>query len=112
LGGSVTLCENYFDMYVVDIHMWIRLDITHFTGCAKGWLQSVGRHVPFWSWSEFCAHVHDRFGCDQHESLIRQLFHIRQSESVADYVERFSILVDLSAYEEHADPLYYILCVS
>jgi hypothetical protein len=82
----------------------------HFTGRAKGWLH---RRVPFWSWSwsEFCAHVHDCFARDQHESLIRQLFHIRHLGSVAYYVDRFSILVDhLSAYEEHVDPLYYTMC--
>lgn len=105
-----TLCENYFDMYEVAPNMWIRVATMHFSGRAKGWLQSVGRRVPFWSWSEFCGHIHNRFGRDQHESLIRQLFHIRQSGSVADYVERFSILVDhLSAYQEHTDPLYYTM---
>jgi hypothetical protein len=29
----------------------------------------------------------DHFGRDHHEALIRQLFHIRQSGSVAAYVE-------------------------
>jgi hypothetical protein len=40
--------------------------------------------------------------------LIRQLFHIRQQGSVAEYVEQFSVLVvHLSTYEANADPLYY-----
>ena len=52
----------------------------------------------------------DRFGRDQHELLIRQLFHIKQTSSVADYVERFAELVDqLSAYTSNTDPLYYTL---
>jgi hypothetical protein len=42
--------------------------------------------------------------------LIRQLFHIKQSSSVADYVEQFVQLVDqLSAYTSSTDPLYYTL---
>jgi hypothetical protein len=50
----------------------------------------------------------DRFGREQHESLIRQLFHIRQNGSVPEYVEQFASLVDeLAAYESHTDPLYY-----
>jgi hypothetical protein len=52
--------------------------------------------------------IHDRFGRDQHEALIRQLFHIRQSGSVAKYVELFSALVyQLAAYELNANPLHY-----
>jgi hypothetical protein len=38
--------------------------------------------------------IHDRFGRDQHEALIHQLFHIQQYGSVAKYVEQFSSLVD------------------
>lgn len=105
-----SLCENYFDMYEVPSARWVRVATMHFSGRAAGWLQSVGRRVRCWSWSEFCTHIQDRFGRDQHESLIRQLFHIRQSGSVAEYVEQFSILVDhLSAYETHTDHLYYTM---
>jgi hypothetical protein len=61
-------------------------------------------------WEEFCVLVHERFGRDQHESLIHQLFHIRQSGSVVEYVEHFSSLVDqLSAYEASTNPLYYAM---
>jgi hypothetical protein len=57
-----------------------------------------------------CTMVHDRFGRDQHEALIRQLFHIRRLRSVAEYVEKFSTLVDqLAAYEADANPLYYTM---
>jgi hypothetical protein len=42
----------------------------------------------------FCTMVHDRFGRDQHEALIRQLFHIRQLGTIAEYVEKFSTLAD------------------
>jgi len=42
--------------------------------------------------------------------LIRQLYHIRQTSTVADYVERFSELVDqLIAYEHSTDPMYYTI---
>jgi hypothetical protein len=36
---------------------------------------------------EFCSMIHDRFDHDQHEALIRQLFHIRETGFVAKYVE-------------------------
>ena len=42
--------------------------------------------------------------------MIRQLYHIRQTSIVADYVERFSELVDqLIAYEHSTDPMYYTI---
>lgn len=105
-----TLTENYFDMYDVHPAMWLRVATMHFKGRAAGWLQSVGHRVRHLSWAEFCAQVHDIFGREQHESLIRQLFCIRQVGSVADYVEQFSVLVDhLSAYKANADPLYYTM---
>jgi hypothetical protein len=44
--------------------------------------------------------VQDRFGRDQHEALIRQLFHIK----------RFSELVDrLAAYDLSETPLYFTM---
>jgi hypothetical protein len=54
--------------------------------------------------------IHDRFGRDQHDSLIRQLFHIKQFGSVQEYIDKFRELVDqLSAYEpsHYADSRYY-----
>jgi hypothetical protein len=52
--------------------------------------------------------IRDRFGKNQHELLIRQLFHIRQNSTVTEYVERFFQLIDqLHAYNPHDDPLYY-----
>jgi hypothetical protein len=54
--------------------------------------------------------VHDRFGRDQHELLIKQLFHIKQTGSISEYVVEFAQLVDqLAAYTTSTDPLYYTL---
>lgn len=52
--------------------------------------------------------LHERFGTDQYQSLVRQLFHIKQLGTVVEYIEQFSNLVDqLSAYESVADPLFF-----
>lgn len=91
--------------------MWVKVATMHFEGRAARWLQSVERRLCHFSWEEFCSLVHDRFGREQHESLIRQLFHIRQSGPVSDYVEQFASLIDeLAAYESRTDPLYYTMC--
>lgn len=82
----------------------------HFVGRAACWLQYIERRVRQLSWSEFCIQIHDRFGREQHASLILRLFHIRQLGSVAEYVEQFATLVDLlAAYEANHDPLYYTM---
>lgn len=102
--------ESYFDMYDVHPCVWIKVSIQHFDGRAARWLQSVERRLKQLSWNEFCALLHDRFGREQHESLIRQLFHIKQVGSVTEYVEHFASLVDeLTAYESRTDPLYYTM---
>jgi hypothetical protein len=82
----------------------------HFEGAATRWWQLVERRLRAASWEEFCSQLHERFGRDQHEALIKQLFHIRQSGTVAYYVEHFSALVDqLATYETTDNPLYYTM---
>jgi hypothetical protein len=82
--------------------------LMHFEGAAAHWLQSVLHRVHSMSWEQFCSSLHDMFRRDQHEALIRQLFHIKQSGLVAYYVDWFSALVDqLAAYESTDNPLYY-----
>lgn len=82
----------------------------HFTDSAARWLQSVESRLKSCSWSEFCTMIHDRFGKDQHELLIRQMFHIRQTSTVAEYTYRFAELVDqLTAYGTGTDPKHFTL---
>jgi hypothetical protein len=105
-----TRCQDYFTMYSVDTSVWIRIARMHFTGSAARWLQSVECHLSRISWEQFGHMVMDRFRKDQHEVLIRQLFHVRQTTTVSDYVDRFSQLIDqLHAYSPNSDPLYYIM---
>jgi hypothetical protein len=40
-----------------------------------------------------CKVVCDRFEKDQHNFLLRQFFRIKQTEGVADYIERFDSTV-------------------
>ncbi|WVZ73357.1 hypothetical protein U9M48_021672 [Paspalum notatum var. saurae] len=104
----ITRSENYFDMYGVEQSMWIRVASMHFEGVAARWLQSVQRELRFANLTQFCRLLLDRFGKDQHELLIRQFYHIEQTSSVSNYVQKFTELFDqLSAYEKDTDPLHY-----
>jgi hypothetical protein len=54
--------------------------------------------------------MHDRFDRDQHESLIRQLFHVRQTTTISEYLTSFTSLVDqLKAYSATHDHLYFTM---
>jgi hypothetical protein len=87
-------------MYVVESCVWVRVATMHFNGVVARWLQSINHRIKTASWSKLCSWIHERFGRGQHESLIRQLFHIKKSRSVQAYIDSFSELVDqLVAYE-------------
>ena len=96
-------------MYFVEPSQWIRVATMRMTGAASRWLQSLDPKVKKVNWEEFCKLILDRFGWDQYELLIRQLFHIWQTGSVQEYVDRFTGLVDqLIAYGKTIDPLFYV----
>jgi hypothetical protein len=73
--------------------------------------RGVNHLTPTVTWTELCSWIHDCFGHDQHEALIRQLFHIKQISSVQDYIDKFIELIDqLLAYEPAANQCYYTTC--
>lgn len=52
-----------------------------------------------------------RFSRNQHQILVRMLFHIHQTTTVEDYVHRFAQLIDqIVAYESRPDPVHYTTC--
>ena len=65
-------------------------------GAAAHWYQSIENTTVTATWSSFCQALHERFDRDQHEALIRKLFHVKQTSTVSDYVERFFELIDHS----------------
>ncbi|RLN22446.1 putative gag-pol polyprotein [Panicum miliaceum] len=100
---------DYFQLYDVEPSRWVAIATMHFISPAARWLPSVERKLENCSWSEFSTLFMERFGRDQHELLVRQLFHIKQTGSIGEYIEQFAGLVDqLTAYENVVDPLHYI----
>ncbi|CAD6253095.1 unnamed protein product [Miscanthus lutarioriparius] len=72
-------------------------------------VQSVERQLIGLDWPSFCRLIRERFCRDQHELLRRQHFHIKQTTTVQDYVDRFVDLVEhLTAYTPNPDHLSYI----
>jgi hypothetical protein len=70
-------CKSYFDMYELDHSIWVKVAFMHLEGPVARWLQSVEHHVKTASWSLLCSWIHDRYGRDQQELLIRQMYKIK-----------------------------------
>jgi hypothetical protein len=103
-------CLDYFDMYAVPIHRWVKVATMHMTAAAACWLQSVEDEIRAVGWAQFSHMIMERFGKDQHALLIRQFFHIHQTHTVQEYIDKYTGLVErLVAYSKNADPLYYAM---
>ncbi|KAM3330169.1 hypothetical protein ACQJBY_026885 [Aegilops geniculata] len=103
-----TRCVDYFDMFDTDPDLWIAVAAMQFEGPAARWLSSVQQKFIRSSWDEFCAAVLALFGRNQHQTLVRKMYRLRQTGSVEEYINQFSELMDqLTAYEPEPDMLHY-----
>jgi hypothetical protein len=97
----ITLAEQYFSMFATHESSWVPMSILHFSGAAGVWLQSVRKKIVALN----CT----RFGRDRHQLLIRQFYSIKQTTIVADYIERFDILMNhLVSYSDTTHPYYFL----
>ena len=61
------------------------------------------------SWTEFAVAVVHRFGRNQHQSLVRKLYRLKQIGTVENYIMQFSELMDqLVAYEPNPDMFRFV----
>lgn len=97
-------------MYTVDPSVWVSVASMYLEGTAACWYESIDNTPAIATWQSFCQALHERFDLNQHEALIRQLFQIKQTTTVTEYVERFSKLLDqLKSYSTSTDPLFYTM---
>jgi len=88
-----TRSERYFDMHGIDKSLWVPVSTMYFDDAAARWLQSVDSKVSSIGWEDFCMLVHDRFGRDQQELLIRHSFTLGR---LAQSPTMFSVFLNLS----------------
>jgi hypothetical protein len=104
-----TLAEQYFSMFSTHESFWVPLSTLHFKGAAGIWLQAVHKRLQGLDWISFTSLLSTRFGRDRHQLLIRQFYAIKQTTSVAEYIERFDILMNhLMSYHEDTHPFYFL----
>jgi hypothetical protein len=104
-----TLVEQYFSMFSTHESFWVPLSTLHFKGAAGIWLQAVHKRLQGLDWTSFTSLLSTRFGRARHQLLIRQFYAIKQTTSVAEYIERFDILMNhLMSYHEDTHPFYFL----
>jgi hypothetical protein len=86
-------CETYFDVYQTEPALWVRLASMRLTGSAALWFQTVQDTISSMSWDNFVRAICNRFDRDEHNHLLRQFFHIKQTTNISEYVEQFSDIV-------------------
>jgi hypothetical protein len=86
------LAEEYFSMFAIHDSYWVSMAILNFSGSPKAWLHSVRRKLAALDWTSFCALLCTRFGRDKHQLLIRKFYTLKQTDTVANYIESLSIL--------------------
>jgi hypothetical protein len=82
-------CESYFRVFRVPPENWVDTATMHFTGNAQLWIENSDLNLTQISWGSLCAVVCDQFGRDEFQKLLRQLFHLKQRGTVAEYVQDF-----------------------
>lgn len=69
------------------------------------WLENNDFDLNRMDWGKFCTVVREQFELNEFAGLLRQLFHLRQTDSVADYTTRFTeIMHSLLAHSTTWDP--------
>ncbi|KAK3150026.1 hypothetical protein QOZ80_3AG0226640 [Eleusine coracana subsp. coracana] len=98
-------CEDYFSMCGIPIEQWVRMATYHFSGTTSLWVQA---QTEFTSWQDLCARLVEHFGRDQYQEIIRQLFAIRQENTVYEYMSRFEPLMNqILAHNPSYDPVFF-----
>uniref|UniRef100_A0ACD5U6K5 Uncharacterized protein n=1 Tax=Avena sativa TaxID=4498 RepID=A0ACD5U6K5_AVESA len=85
------------------------MSILHFSGAAGIWLQSVQKNLVALDWYSFSSLLCTRFGRDRHQLLIRQFYSIKQTSTVAEYIEIFDVLMNhLISYSDSTHHFYFL----
>lgn len=104
-----TLCEQYFQMFGILSSFWVPMATLNFSGPASIWLQSVQKKISEYDWESFSALLCTRFGRDRHQMLIRQFYTVKQTTTVADFIEKFELIINhLSSYSDSIHPFYFL----
>jgi len=100
----------FFEVYSVGEQLKTRFAALNFSGAAASWLQTAERRGRELNWDKFCHVVFDHFDRNQYQLQLRQLDDLRQTGSVADYLEKFEQLSrGILLYNASYDDTYFVV---
>jgi hypothetical protein len=85
-------CEVYFDVFSIPESVHTRYTMLNFTDRAALWLETIEVSGHIEDWAILCQVVFNHWGMDQHHIFMRQILPLKQSWSVAEYIEKFGNL--------------------
>jgi hypothetical protein len=69
--------ETYFDVYVVDLFLWVKIASMNLVGSTALWSHTLQHNLCTMFWDEFTIAACHHFDKDEHNQLLRQFFHIK-----------------------------------
>ncbi|WVZ78969.1 hypothetical protein U9M48_026604 [Paspalum notatum var. saurae] len=101
-------CEDYFAMFDVPDHMWVRSATMHFQDNATKWLQAYKQKNKLENWGLFYTALETKFGADDYRVAITDLLALRQTDSVEAYTTAFEALqFEICMHNSTYDDLFF-----
>ncbi|WVZ79446.1 hypothetical protein U9M48_027023 [Paspalum notatum var. saurae] len=102
-------CLDYFAIFEIPEHLWVKTATMHFEGKAAKWLQAYKQSHKLNSWASFCVDVKEKFGFDDYRIAVTELFALRQTGTVEEYTALFeSLQFDISMHNNQYDDLFFV----
>jgi hypothetical protein len=71
------ICEKYFSMYNLRVHLWVPFATLNFESNASLWLQTYEAQHTIKSWPDLCVAVDQKFGRDLYQNYMRDILSIK-----------------------------------
>jgi hypothetical protein len=104
-------CETYFEVFSVPAHLQTRYATLNFTDKAALWLETIEAKGRIELWIDLCNIVFDRWDKDQHSLTMHQILNIKQTRTVAEYIEKFDDLRhQLLLHDPSVSDVFFVTC--
>jgi hypothetical protein len=102
-------CETYCEVFSVPAHLQTRYATLNFTDKAALWLETIEAKGRIERWMDLCNIVFDRWDKDQHSLTMCQILNIKQTRTVAGYINKFDDLRhQLLLHDPSASDVFFV----
>jgi hypothetical protein len=104
-------CEVYFNVFSVPESLLTRYATLNLIDRAALWLETVEVSGRIEDWPTLCSLVFKRWDKDQHHIFMRQILALKQTRSVAEYIEKFEDLRhQLLLHDPLTSNVFFVAC--